>query len=310
MNKTFVDSPDIMSAHVETPASSEAGREDSPIPGAAEEAAEEEVVETEAADTEDDAGDPDSTPEPDAEQDDAQAAKPKRGIQKRIDELTRERYETQRDRDYWREQALRGGARAEAPKGADVQAPDLTQFGKPPTLAEHGYDEAKFNAALAAYNDNLLKKAVPGMVEQAVQRYRQSDVANRQQAEMAQLAEAFSGREAEAASRYSDYEAVAHNPDLRISPAMATAIQLSDKGPDVAYYLGKNPAEAARIAGLNPIAQAAAIGRLEAKFLTVVKKKTTSAPEPVRAVGNKGVVAKAPEKMSTEEYRAWRAKQK
>lgn len=308
MSKVFVDSPDIMSAHVEAPASAEAGREDSPIPEVAEEAAEE-VVETEATETEAEASDPESTPDNDAEEEPA-GGKPQKGVQKRIDELTRQRYETQRDRDYWREQALRGGARAEAPTGAEVRTPDLSQFGKPPTLAEHGYDEAKFNAALAAYNDNLLKKAVPGMVEQALASYRQTDAANRQQAEVAQIAEAFAGRETEAVTRYSDYEAVAHNPDLRITPAMATAIQLSDKGPDVAYFLGKNPAEAARIAGLNPIAQAAAIGRLEAKFQTVVKKKTTSAPDPVRSVGNKGAAVKAPEKMSTEEYRAWRAKQK
>jgi hypothetical protein len=307
VNKPFVDSPDIMSAHVEAPAPAEAGREDSPI-SAQDETPEEEAAETEAEEGGEE-GEPESTPEADAEEEPA-SGKPVKGVQKRIDELTRQRYETQRDRDYWREQALRGGARAEAPRGAEVPAPDLSQLGKPPTLAEHGYDEAKFMAALTAYNDNLVKKTVPAMVDQAVKRHQQSEVAQRQQAEATQIAEAFTGKEAEAATRYSDYEAVAHNPDLRITPAMATAIQLSEKGPDVAYHLGKNPAEAARIAGLNPIAQAAAIGRLEAKFLSKPQKKPTSAPDPVRPVGSKGVVQKKPEQMSNEEYRKFRAGQK
>jgi hypothetical protein len=40
----------------------------------------------------------------------------------------------------------------------------------------------------------------------------------------------------------------------------------SPVGPEVAHYLANNPAEAERIAGLKPVAQAAAFGRLEAKF--------------------------------------------
>ncbi len=55
---------------------------------------------------------------------------------------------------------------------------------------------------------------------------------------------------AEFRQRVPDFDAVAHNPNLAVTPIMADAIRESSRGPEIAYYLGKNPAEAAQIAGL------------------------------------------------------------
>jgi hypothetical protein len=66
---------------------------------------------------------------------------------------------------------------------------------------------------------------------------------------------------------------------------MAQAIQASDAGPDVAYYLGSNPKETDRISRLSPILQAKEIGRIEAKIANDVPvKRTTSAPAPISPV--------------------------
>jgi hypothetical protein len=66
---------------------------------------------------------------------------------------------------------------------------------------------------------------------------------------------------------------------------MAEAIQSSEAGPDLAYWLGSNPKEAERIANLSPLMQAKEIGRIEAKLSdNPPVKKTTSAPTPISPV--------------------------
>ena len=92
-------------------------------------------------------------------------------------------------------------------------------------------------------------------------------------------------REDAAMDKYDDYIQVAKNPNLPISQAMADAIRSSDNGPDVAYYLGSNPKEAARIHTLPPLLQAKEIGKIEAKLANnPPAKPTTSAPAPISPV--------------------------
>jgi hypothetical protein len=105
---------------------------------------------------------------------------------------------------------------------------------------------------------------------------------HRQQTE---ILEAYHEREEEARTKYDDFEQVAYNPTLKITIVMAQAIQASDAGPDVAYYLGSNPKETDRISRLSPILQAKEIGRIEAKIANDVPvKRTTSAPAPISPV--------------------------
>ncbi len=94
----------------------------------------------------------------------------------------------------------------------------------------------------------------------------------------------FQERLEDARDKYSDYDTVAGG-NHPVTQAMADAITESDIGPDVAYFLGKNPKEATRIAQLSPLRQIAEIGRLEAKILAEPAViKTSSAPEPIRPV--------------------------
>lgn len=110
-------------------------------------------------------------------------------------------------------------------------------------------------------------------------------VKQQEQQQRQQLLEAYHDREEKARDRYADFEQVAYNPNLRITDVMAEAIQASDTGPEVAYYLGQNPKEAERISRLQPTLQAKEIGKLEAKLsLQPPENRTTSAPEPVRPV--------------------------
>lgn len=108
---------------------------------------------------------------------------------------------------------------------------------------------------------------------------------------------------AEFRQKVPDFDAVAHNPNLTVTPVMADAIRESSRGAEIAYYLGKNPAEAARIASLPPVSQATAIARLESRA-DATHASVSRAPQPVGTLsGRSGGAGKPLEDMSFEEYR-------
>jgi len=75
---------------------------------------------------------------------------------------------------------------------------------------------------------------------------------------------------------------------------LARAIIESELSPEIVNHLYMNPQEANRIAALGPVASAREIGRLEAKLQTASKaepNKISQAPEPIKAVGNRGIVS-------------------
>jgi len=100
-----------------------------------------------------------------------------------------------------------------------------------------------------------------------------------------QLTDAYAEREEAAREKYDDFEQVAYNRSLPITEDMATAIRLSDNGPDVIYWLGQNPKRAAEISALHPLAQAREIGKIEMSLTAAPPvKKTTTAPAPIAPV--------------------------
>jgi hypothetical protein len=110
-------------------------------------------------------------------------------------------------------------------------------------------------------------------------------VQREEQRQQAELIEAYHDLEEEAREKYDDFEQVAYNPRLPITNTMAQAIQASEIGPEVAYYLGSNPKEAERISRLSAILQAKEIGKVEAKLASdPPAKKTSNAPAPISPV--------------------------
>ena len=105
------------------------------------------------------------------------------------------------------------------------------------------------------------------------------------EAQQAALLDAYKDREEEARDRYEDFEQVAYNPNLPVTDVMAQAIQASEIGPEVIYYLGSNPKEAARISRLSPVLQAKEIGKIEVNLTSNPPvKKTSTAPAPLAPV--------------------------
>jgi hypothetical protein len=116
---------------------------------------------------------------------------------------------------------------------------------------------------------------------------RAQELLNKREAAKAQaeLLDAYHDREEEARGKYDDFEQVAYNPKLPVTDAMAQTIQASEIGPDVIYWLGSNPKEAARISALPGLLQAREIGKIEAKLATNPPvKRTSTAPAPIAPV--------------------------
>jgi hypothetical protein len=192
-----------------------------------------------------------------------------KGVGKRINELTREKYEAKREADYWKQQAERAAfERQQAP------APKVEVTGEPKPDQFESFEE--YNRALVRFEAKVL-----------LEQERQSNQAAQAQYQQQQQQSAWKEREAAAREKLVDYDATVYPmldiPAVANNPYFAAALVDSPIGAEVLYHLGKNPTEAIRIASLNPAACAREIGKLEAK-LESQSKKTSSAPPPPKPV--------------------------
>jgi Asp-tRNA(Asn)/Glu-tRNA(Gln) amidotransferase A subunit family amidase len=216
-----------------------------------------------------------------------------KGVRKSIDRLTRQKYELQAERDAYRREIeqLRQGQNQPV-KQAQPEAPTLEQFGG---------DWDKYIEAKAEYVAD--KKFAE---REAQQSQRQSQ----EQAQRVQMDAASNFQRAahKASQVYPDFEEVMGTSEAIVTPAMQQAIfALGETGPDVAYYLAKNPDEADRIARMSPYAAAAEIGFIRTKAARPDPvKKVSQAPAPVGSVKGSAPVQKDPSKMTDSEYYAWK----
>jgi hypothetical protein len=196
-------------------------------------------------------------------------------FQKRIDEVTAQKYEAQRQADYWR-----GLAEGRAP-----QAEPLQQKVGPPDRWDdpEGYDQ--------------------WLIEQAVAR-------TEEKFSRTQATRSFEEREAQVRASRPDYDVVVRDPSLPITPLMADVIRESEKGPEIAYYLATNRSELAQIASRPPHLQAKALGRIEASLTTPAPAPATIKPiphaPPKTVAGFSAGLTKPLEEMSMSEYIAAR----
>jgi hypothetical protein len=127
---------------------------------------------------------------------------------------------------------------------------------------------------------------------------------------------AWEQQEAQAKTKFSDYDEALDAATTRYHPAVLQAIQTSDQGAEVAYHLATHPEEAQRIAALAPVAALRALGRLEAQLqVTPVAADPSPAPTPpptplpppLTPVGGAGPGGSSvsPDQLPYDEYVAW-----
>jgi hypothetical protein len=125
-----------------------------------------------------------------------------------------------------------------------------------------------------------------------------------EQEKTAAIAEAWRTRSAEYSAEVPDFDQVVYGKlNDKISPATATMLAEMEEGPAVAYNLGKNLEEAARIERLPDRAKAIELGKLAGKLTTPAPRKVTTAPAPIDAIsGSKPSNSLSYERMSNEDY--------
>lgn len=171
------------------------------------------------------------------------------------------------------------------------------------SLADFEYDNEKYMSYMTTEIETraiaAAEKAGQGFQDQAVIKQSESD---------------FSAREAEFAKTVKDYQEVAYERSLKVSAPMAAAMRASEAGPEIAYYLGKNPDVARRIFSLPAETAGLEIGLIQAdlaaKKVEAKPKKVSNAPPPPPKIkaGDPGITKDTGD-MSDREFAKWRRKQ-
>lgn len=232
----------------------------------------------------------------------AETKKALRGVQKRIDELTRARHEAEQrgraEADHWKAQAY---AQAQRLEEIERNAPG-------PKLEQYNDFEAYAQAVAKFESEKAFKTGIE-QERQAYANYQAQQAAEAQQRQaQAQYEAGLSQRLETAVKKFPDFLEVVTGPDLpgiQGTPAFAAILE-SEVGAEVMYYLGKNPVKAHHLASLSPIGQAVEVGRIEAAIKN--GKLVSSAPPPPSTLSGKGGATTDPARMSYDDFVAWRRK--
>lgn len=115
------------------------------------------------------------------------------------------------------------------------------------------------------------------------------EAAERTQQEFVSRTEtAWKERRDKAAAEIADFAEFAESDKVVISEPMGFAIKTADNGPHIAYHLGKNPAEAARIAGLPLGMQIFEMGKLAATLAIPARADVSRASAPIAPIRGTG----------------------
>jgi hypothetical protein len=184
-----------------------------------------------------------------------------RFIQKRINELTRQRYEAQRERD------------TERQRTQQLEA-ELSRYRNP---------EPDPDTDPRAYVAHLAREEARRIVDSERNNWQQQQ---EQQRFQSIAAEHGTREEAYAKANPGYYEAAESFVSVvGANPQLAEVLMTSEHGPAVVDYLGQHLDEAARIAQLPLHLAAAQVARIEARVSAPKPKPVTKAPDPAPKVG-------------------------
>ena len=204
-----------------------------------------------------------------------------KGVQNRIDELTRARREAEREAQYWRGLA--------APEKA-------AKVDEKPAL--DGFDD--YTAYVEALTGWKAARAVDSRM--------QEDSGRREQNAAAQ---AFQARQEDARKAIADYDAVVSAADAPVADHVTEVLLDSAQGPQLTYHLAKNPDILESLNRMKPLQAARMLGEIEATLKTSAPaKRTTNTPAPAGAAVSTGrATSPTLENASMDDYLAMRKSQ-
>lgn len=203
---------------------------------------------------------------------------PKRdNVQRRIDRLTREKYQIQAERDLLRQQLQQN--QRPAPQPESPKEPTINDF-------------QDFDAYLTAKAKWIAEQTTQEQVGRVLAYQRQQDVLRRGQEEDAKILSNWNKSVQGAKKDMPDFEEVVGAADVDVSPQVARLIMSSD--PAVLYHLARNPDEAQRLNTMGADAAARAIGRIEARMDAEAKARQSNAPRGLDPLKGSGAATAEP----------------
>lgn len=233
-------------------------------------------------------------------------AEPKKDVppvQKRIDQLTWRAHETERRLNA---ELMRRQEAEQRAQQLERQLQDLYRQATMPTLDQVNHDPDAYAKAVQAHNEKWL--------QQQREAQQAAEHAAREQYARAQFEQTLQARVAEGQQKYPDYEDVVGNPSLpplqSVNPALLAAIIEHEQMPDITYFLGKNPAEAHRIARLQPAKAILEVGKLAERLALKQPPPSKAPPPPSQVSGGTATVRRSLDSVADlDEWMALRQKQ-
>lgn len=218
-----------------------------------------------------------SQAESEAEQEHEEEKVPK-GVQKRIDAITKEKYEERRERQAAQERADRLERELAEFRQSGQQQPQRRNLENgapnPENYAAGRYDP-DYLEALTDYKVNLMFTSQQNKITMA-----------QKQSHISELQEA-------ARTAHADYDTIEQDffqHPLTTVPEFRELLLDSENPAEMSYYLGKNPDEMDKLGEMTPAQALRYIGRLEAKINTPSleqnKKTVSNAPKPIAPLGS------------------------
>ena len=223
-----------------------------------------EIAETETVATE---GTP-PAPEDEAQQQEEQKPENKK-VQKRIDELTKQREDARRDT----------AKEREAREALEARVKDLEAKPNPQAAPK-----ADSKPAPAQFNDayEYAEALAEWSAEQALVKRDAQEAERKAAVEREKIVSEWSKRQTDMQTEVADYDDVIASSTVAVSDQVRDAILESDIGPKILYHLAKNPDIAASLASKSVTSALREIGRLEAT-LTGPQASAKPAATPSRA---------------------------
>ena len=240
-----------------------------------------------------------------------------RGVGKALAELRQQRREAEA-RAKAAEENLRLALERQKPAEPEPIQDELVK----PTRDTYSDPDA-YDAAMLAYAEALAESRAKREVEKM--RAEEAEKARTAAEEVSARArlDAYNARVEKARQAHADFDEVAKSPDVQVSMPVVHAIMTHDQGPEIQYYLGEHPAEAARIlamtvetpSGPQPdiARQLMEVGLIVAKLNApqVQAQPVTKAAPPIKPLKSTPAPEdKDPAEMSMPEYAAWRKGQR
>ena len=179
----------------------------------------------------------------------------------------------------------RGQPQSQPPQGAQAQPQQPAQPATPTPPKREQYNDD------AAYWDAVIDYRADIRVREHTERQSKQTAEHQARYAQEQLERGFAANQERARTKHEDYDDVVYNTSLpSLHPVVIQAIKSLENGPDIAYAIGQDPAEAMRIARLHPILALKELGKIEAKLAAVSAPAGTPAVTPTVAA----VAAKKP----------------